>query len=304
MKRKDLLGIKDLSKSELNELLASANAMRDCLDRRERAGTLAGKQVATLFFENSTRTRNSFDMAIKKLGGQSTGISASTSSVQKGETLIDTGKTLDAIGFDAIVMRHPASGAPRVLAENVKASVVNAGDGMNEHPTQALLDLLTAKRHFGDIAGLKVVIVGDIKHSRVARSDVMAFGKLGAEVTVCAPYTLMPVGMDGMGAKVETDFDKAIEGANIVMALRLQLERMDQAYFPSIAEYHRYYGVSTKRMRRAADDAVIMHPAPINRGAEISGEAADCESSLIYEQPTNGVAVRMAVLDYLLGGAK
>lgn len=304
MKRKDLLGIKDLSKSELNEILQSANAMREALDRRERLTTLAGKQVATLFFENSTRTRNSFDMAAKKTGAQSTGMSASTSSVQKGETLIDTGKTLDAIGFDAIVIRHPASGAPRVLADNVKASVINAGDGMNEHPTQALLDVLTAKRHFGEIAGLKVVIVGDIKHSRVARSDVIAFTKLGAKVTVCAPYTLMPVGMDGMGAAVETDFGKAIEGANIVMALRLQLERMDQAYFPSIAEYHKYYGVSAKRMRGAADDAVVMHPAPINRGAEVAGDVADGETSLIYEQPTNGVAVRMAVLDYLLGGAK
>ena len=299
MKRKDILGIKDLSRSEITEILQTGNGMRDCIDAKERRTYLSGKNVATLFYENSTRTRNSFEIAAKTLGAATTSISVATSSVQKGESLVDTGKTLDSLGVDVMVIRHPVGGAPRLLADNVKASVVNAGDGMNEHPSQALLDALTAQRHFGDIAGLKIVIVGDIKHSRVARSDSLVFTKLGASVTVCGPYTLMPDGMDSFGAKVETDLDKALDGANIVMPLRLQLERMNQGYLSTIEEYHRCYGVNMKRLDYAADDAVVMHPAPINRGAEISGEVADSDRSLIQEQVKNGVAVRMAML-YLL----
>lgn len=300
MKRKDILGIKDLSKSEINELLSEAEKMRGHIDRRERLSVLSGKTVATLFYENSTRTRNSFDMAAKNLGASTMGISVATSSVQKGESLIDTGKTLVAIGVDAIAIRHSAAGAPRLLAENVPISVLNAGDGQAEHPSQALLDVFTAKRHFGDLAGLKAVIVGDIKHSRVARSDVLAFTKLGASVTVCAPHTLLPDAIEEMGVAVETDFDKAITDANVIMPLRIQLERMHGAYFSTIEEYREYYGVTERRLERAAADSVVMHPAPINRGAEIDGDVADGVKSLIEEQMTNGVAVRMAMLNCLL----
>ncbi len=300
MKGKDILGIKDLSKSDINEILTEAERMREHIDRRERLNVLSGRNVATLFYENSTRTRNSFEIAAKNLGATTTGISVATSSVQKGESLIDTGKTLDALGVDVIVIRHSVAGSPRLLAENVKASVINAGDGLDEHPSQALLDVLTAKRHFDGIAGLKVVIVGDIKHSRVARSDVLAFTKLGAEVTVCAPYTLIPDAIENMGASVETDFDKAVVDANIVMPLRIQNERMQGAYFSTIEEYHEYYGVTERRLERAAADSIVMHPAPINRGAEIIGEVADGVKSVIEEQVTNGVAVRMAMIKLLM----
>ena len=305
MKRKDILGIKDLSKSEITEILQTANGFRSVIDGKERRTHLSGKNVATLFYENSTRTRNSCDIAAKTLGASTTGITASTSSVQKGESLIDTGKTLDSLGIDAIVIRHPVGGAPRLLADNVKASVINAGDGMNEHPSQALLDALTAQRHFGDLSGLKLVIVGDIKHSRVARSDALVFTRLGASVTVCGPYTLIPDGIESFGVTVDTDLENAVAGANIIMPLRLQTERMNQAYIPSVEEFHMYYGVGLKHLAMAADDAVVMHPAPINRGAEISGDVADCDRSLIQEQVKNGVAVRMAMLYLLLqGGAK
>lgn len=304
MKRKDILGIKDLSRSEVNEILSTANAMREMLDRSEKSTVLRGKSVATLFYENSTRTRNSFELAAKNLGATTTSISVAVSSVQKGESLVDTGKTLDALKTDLIVIRHSVAGSPRLLAETVKASVINAGDGMNEHPSQAFLDGLTAQRRFGSLADKKVVIVGDVKHSRVARSDVLLFGMLGANVTVCAPYTLMPEGIDSLGCDVETDFDRAIVGADIVIALRLQLERMDQAFFSSREEYHEYYGVTQKRLERCADDFIVMHPGPINRGAEIDGDVADGMNSVIEEQVTNGVAVRMAMLRLLINGGE
>ena len=299
MKRKDILGIKDLSKSEVNEILSTANAMRETIDRNERSTVLRGRTVATLFYENSTRTRNSFESAAKNLGATTMSISVAASSVQKGESLVDTGKTLDALKTDVIIIRHSVAGSPRLLAENVKASVINAGDGMNEHPSQAFLDALTAQRKFGSLAGTKVVIVGDVKHSRVARSDVLLFGMLGANVTVCAPYTLLPQGIDSMGCDVDSDFDRAIEGADIVLPLRLQLERMDQAFFSSREEYSHYYGVTQKRLAACADDYIVMHPGPINRDAEITGEVADGDHSVIEEQVTNGVAVRMAMLQLL-----
>ena len=300
MNAKDIFGIKDLSKSEIVEILTEADGMRELIDMGERTTDLRGKNVATLFYENSTRTRNSFDLAAKNLGATTTSVGVATSSVQKGESLIDTGKTLDSIGMDAIIIRHPVAGAPRLLAQNVSASVLNAGDGMNEHPSQALLDVMTAKRHFGALNGLKVAIIGDILHSRVARSDTLCFTKLGAAVTVCAPYTLLPVGMEDMGAKVETDIDRAIDGADIVMPLRIQKERMDKAYFPTIEEYHKYYGVTEERLANAGGDCIVMHPAPINREAEISGDVADGYRSVIYEQVKNGVAVRMALLKLLV----
>ena len=301
MNNKDILGIKDLSKSEVNEILSTANEMREMMDRNERSVALRGKSIATLFYENSTRTRNSFELAAKNLGATTTSISVAASSVQKGETLVDTGKTLDALGTDVIIIRHSVAGSPRLLAETVKASVINAGDGMNEHPSQALLDGLTAQRHFGSLVGKKIVIVGDIKHSRVARSDALLFNMLGANVTVCAPYTLLPEAMDSFGCEVDTDFDRAIDGANIVIALRLQLERMDQAFFSSREEYHEYYGVNKRRLGLCSDDVVVMHPGPVNREAEISGDVVDAVNSLIQEQVTNGVAVRMALLKCVCG---
>lgn len=303
MKRKDILGIKDLTRSEINEILTTAEVMREIMDRGEKSNALRGKNVTTLFYENSTRTRNSFETAAKNLGASTTGISVAASSVQKGESLVDTGKTLDALKTDVIVIRHSVAGSCRLLAENVRASVINAGDGMDEHPSQALLDGLTAKRHFGNLDGKKVVIVGDIKHSRVARSDVRLFGMLGAVVTVCAPYSLLPCGIDCLGCEVETDFDRAIRGANIVLPLRVQKERMDGAYFSTQEEYHEYYGVTQKRLNACAADHIIMHPGPINRESEIAGDVADGDRSMILEQVTNGVAVRMAMLDLLVNGA-
>ena len=302
MKRKDILGIADLTRAEVNEILSTASVMRDMLDRSEKSSSLRGKNVTTLFYENSTRTRNSFETAAKNLGASTTGISVAASSVQKGESLVDTGKTLDALHADVIVIRHSVAGSCRLLANAVKASVINAGDGMNEHPSQALLDGLTAQRHFGNLAGKKLVIVGDIKHSRVARSDVRLFGMLGALVTVCAPYSLLPCGIDGLGCDVSTDFDKAIRGANIVLPLRVQRERMAGAYFSTQEEYHEYYGVTQKRLELCADDHIVMHPGPINRGSEIAGDVADGDKSMILEQVTNGVAVRMAMLDLLING--
>ena len=302
MKRKDILGIKDLSKSEVNEILTVANVMRERLDDRERGSELAGKSVATLFYENSTRTRNSFDLAAKNLGASVMGISVAASSVQKGETLVDTGKTLDALKTDAVIIRHPVAGSARLLAETIKASVINAGDGMNEHPSQALLDALTATRYFGGLADKKLVIVGDIRHSRVARSNILLFGMLGASVTVCGPYTLIPDGIAGLGCEVDSDLDSALDGANIVMPLRIQFERMSGAFFPSREEYHEYYGVTQKRLRLCADDHIVMHPGPVNREAKIAGDVADGARSVIEEQVTNGVAVRMAMLKLLLDG--
>lgn len=302
MKRKDILGIKDLTKAEIEEILTTAGVMRDMLDRSERSTALRGKNVATLFYENSTRTRNSFEIAAKNLGATTTGISVAVSSVQKGETLVDTGRTLDALGVDLIVIRHSIAGSAKLLSDSVKAAVINAGDGMNEHPSQALLDALTACRQFGNLAGKKIVIVGDIKHSRVARSDVRIFSMLGARVTVCAPYTLLPCGIDELGCEVETDFDRAVAGAHIVLPLRVQKERMDGAYFATQEEYREYYGVTQKRLDTCADDCIVMHPGPINRGSEIAGDVADGASSVILEQVQNGVAVRMAMLDLLING--
>ena len=301
MKRKDLLGIKELDAEEILSLVEEGLKIKAVLRAgKKKFPDLTGRSAVTLFYENSTRTRCSFDLAAKNLGMDVVNLGVANSSVQKGETLIDTGKTLDRQQNDFIVIRHPAAGAPRLLARNVKAHVINAGDGMNEHPSQALLDALTAKRRFGDIAGLKIVIVGDIYHSRVARSDTLCFTKLGASVTLCAPYSLMPDGIESMGATVETDLKKAVVGANVVMPLRIQRERMEGAYFPSVEEYHRYYGVTDDIVALAGDAAAVMHPAPINRGAEITGEVADGYKSVIQEQVKNGVAVRMALLSLLV----
>ncbi len=297
LKRKDLLGLKDLTVEELEEILSTAEQMRKILDQNvKKTPHLQGKSVTTLFYENSTRTRTSFETAAKIMGANTSSISAQTSSVTKGETLIDTGKNLDALLTDVIIIRHSMSGAPHLLAKNVRASVVNAGDGTNEHPTQALLDIYTMKEKFGSLSGLKVVIAGDIKHSRVARSNIWGLNKLGASVTVCAPKTLLPSCIDEMGVSVSYNLDDCIKDANVVMGLRLQLERQQAGLFPSVAEYNAYYGVNSARLMLADSNAILLHPGPVNRGLELSSEVADGEQSYILRQVTNGVAVRMAVL--------
>jgi len=283
----------------------SANAIHDVLDLAsemkkswlsgKRRDDLSGKQVTTVFYENSTRTKTSFTLAAEAVGARVNSLDVSSSSVQKGESLIDTGKTLDALGSDIVVIRHRASGAPLFLSKNIKAAVVNAGDGANEHPTQALLDFFTMREEFGWISGLKVAIIGDIKHSRVARSDLWGLKTLGAEVTFCGPKTLLPEGFEHE-CRVTTDPKAAVKDADVVMALRIQLERQKQGLFPSLREYNAGWGVTDELLSYASPHAIVMHPGPVNRGVEISGAVADGDRSRINTQVTNGVAVRMAVL--------
>lgn len=294
---KDLLGLYETSAEDIMQILDTAVGMKKLLTQNlKKLPHLQGRTVTTLFYENSTRTRCSFELAAKYLGAGTVNISASSSSVQKGETLIDTGKTLDAMKNDVIVIRHPMGGAPRLLAKNVRASVVNGGDGMNEHPTQALLDFYTMREKFGSFKGLKVAILGDIKHSRVAKSNLFGLTKLGAEVTMFSPATLMPQGIEEMGAKIARSREEALAGANVVMGLRIQLERMHGGLFPSLSEYAKFYGVSEEHLAYADKDCIVMHPGPVNRGVEFTTSVIDGESSLINEQVLNGVAVRMALL--------
>ena len=300
LKRKDLLGLYDCSAEEISEILDAASEMRAFLENgRRHSDLLQGKSLITLFYENSTRTRASFELAAKYLGAAEVNIAVATSSVQKGETLIDTGKTLDAMKTDFIVIRHPMAGAPKLIAENVKASVLNGGDGMNEHPTQALLDMLALKQKFGKIKGLKVAILGDIKHSRVAKSNLFGLTKLGAEVYMYAPKTLLPREIERLGAKVAKSREEAIEGADGVMGLRIQLERQHGGLFPSLSEYSKFYGVKDGLLKYAKKDAVILHPGQVNRGVELTPTLIDGETSVIEEQVTCGVAVRMALLKLL-----
>jgi aspartate carbamoyltransferase catalytic subunit len=297
MIKKDLLGLYDVPKEEIVEILDTAATMKELLRQNaKKMPHLQGKSIITLFYENSTRTRMSFELAGKFLGASTSSIAASASSVQKGETLIDTGKTLDAMGTDIIIMRHPMSGAPHLLSRHVKAGVINAGDGMNEHPTQALLDIYTMREKLGGISGLNVAIVGDVYHSRVARSNIWGLTKMGAKVTLCAPYTLMPIEIEKTGAIVQTDIKKAVKDADVVMGLRIQRERQKGGLFPSINEYNKYFGISEEVLAYAKGNALVMHPGPMNRGVEINSEAADSENSVINEQVTNGVAIRMALL--------
>ena len=297
---KHLLGIKDLSAEQIISILDSADKMKkNVLEAGKKDSCLSGKSIITLFYENSTRTRLSFELASKYLGATAANITASGSSVEKGETLEDTGKTIDSMGTDIVIIRHSASGAPHMLSQYVNASVVNAGDGMNEHPTQALLDMMTIREKFGKFEGLKVAIIGDVKHSRVARSDVYALNKLGADVTLCAPTTLMPTQMEELGAKVCFDADKAVKDADVVMGLRIQLERQKSGLFPSVREYHKLFGINKRRMNLANPDAIVMHPGPVNRGVELAADIADGPQSVITTQVTNGVCVRMAVLELL-----
>ncbi|MGO4172637.1 aspartate carbamoyltransferase catalytic subunit [Bosea sp. TAF32] len=295
-----LLGIEGLSHLDIEGLLDRAEAYV-ALSRQveKKAATLRGRTQINLFFEPSTRTQASFELAGKRLGADVMNMSVASSSVKKGETLIDTAATLNAMRPDIIVVRHHAAGAVNLLARKVDCSVVNAGDGAHEHPTQALLDALTIRRNKGRIQGLTVAICGDILHSRVARSNIILLNALGAKVRLVAPSTLMPPGIERMGVELYTDMNKGLEGADIVMMLRLQLERMHGAFVPSSKEYFRYYGLDREKLERAQPDALVMHPGPMNRGVEISSEVADGAQSLIREQVEMGVAVRMAVLDAL-----
>lgn len=296
LQRKDLLGLKDLSAEEIYEILDVAREMKRQLDCKKTERILADKALVTLFYENSTRTRSSFELAAKYLGASVVNISVATSSVQKGETLIDTGKNLDAMKVDFIVIRHQMAGAPKLLAENVGASVLNGGDGMHEHPTQALLDMCTLREKLGKIEGLKVAILGDIKHSRVAMSNLFGLKKLGAEVYMYAPATMMPKEIERLGAHVCKSREEAIEGADAVMGLRIQLERQNGGLFPSLSEYSRYYGVNDGLLKYAKKNVLILHPGPVNRGVELTPQVIDGEKSVILEQVTYGVAVRMALL--------
>lgn len=302
IKSKDLLGLQGVSKEEIELILSTADSLKDIMNRDiKKVPTLRGRVVINLFYESSTRTRTSFELAGKYMSADMSNLNVSTSSVSKGETLIDTGKTLDAMATDVVIIRHSAAGAPALLAENMKARIINAGDGYHEHPTQALLDMLTIKQYKGKIEGLKVAIIGDLAHSRVARSNFWGLTTMGANVVLCGPTTLIPRDMEKAGATIVTNMDEAVKDADVVMMLRLQLERQQKGLFPSIREYAKYYGLNPQRLSLAKSDALVMHPGPMNRGVEITSEVADGVQSVIEEQVTNGVAVRMALL-YLMGG--
>ncbi|MBQ7369494.1 MAG: aspartate carbamoyltransferase catalytic subunit [Clostridia bacterium] len=297
LQRKDMLGLIDASREEIYEILDTAANMKKLVRQGiKKLPHLEGCTATILFYENSTRTRTSFELAAKYMGATTVNIAAGSSSVAKGETLVDTGKTLDAQKNDFIIIRHPMGGAPYLLAKTVKASVLNAGDGMNEHPTQALLDMLTMKEKFGKIEGLKVAILGDIKHSRVAKSDLFGLKKLGADVRMYAPETLIPKGIDKLGAKLCKSREEAVDGADVVMGLRIQLERQQAGNFPSLAEYADFYGVDDKILSYANPEAIVMHPGPVNRGVELTSSMIDHEHSHIEDQVLSGVAVRMALL--------
>lgn len=300
MKKQDLLGLRDLSAQEIMNILNTAKEMKEIIQSPvKKAPHLQGKTVINLFYENSTRTRMSFELASKYLGANAANITAGGSSVEKGETLEDTARNLNAMAADIIVMRHNMSGAPHLIAPMVSAHVVNAGDGMHEHPTQALLDLFTMLEKKGTIQGLKVAIVGDLYHSRVVRSNIYGLLKLGAEVTVGGPSTLIPKDLEKMGVKVFRTVHEAIVDADVVMGLRIQLERQKKGLFPSVREYHRFFGIDDKRLKIAKPDVLVMHPGPVNRGVELSSAVVDGDQSVINEQVTNGVAVRMAVMHLL-----
>jgi aspartate carbamoyltransferase catalytic subunit len=300
--KKDLLGIGDLASDEIHLILDTAEAMREIGQRPiKKVPTLRGKTVVNLFYEPSTRTRTSFEIAEKRLSADTLNIAVASSSVLKGETLADTAMNIEAMAPDIIVLRHPSSGACHLLSRICRSRIINAGDGMHEHPTQALLDAFTIREHKKRIDGLKVVIVGDLLHSRVLRSNVLLLTRLGAEVWICGPPTMVPPGMERFGVRVSTAVEDAVVGADVIMMLRIQQERMQGAFFPSLREYFNTFGMTAARVARAKPDVIIMHPGPMNRGVEIASDVADGPDSVILEQVANGVAVRMAVL-YLLAG--
>jgi aspartate carbamoyltransferase catalytic subunit len=301
---KHLLGLEDYSADDILKILDTAESMKEILARPIRkVPTLRGVTVVNLFFESSTRTRISFELAEKRLSADTVNFSASGSSLSKGETLLDTARNIEAMKIDIVVMRHRAAGAPHFLSRYLEAIIVNAGDGRHEHPTQALLDVLTLREKFGNLNGLRVTIVGDIAHSRVALSNIHALKKLGAKVALCGPATLIPRDVTSLGVEVLHSIDDAIAQSDVLNVLRIQLERQEAGLFPSLREYQKYFGVTRARLEKAQRPLTILHPGPINRGIEITSDVADSEHSLILDQVTNGVAVRMAVL-YLLSGAK
>jgi aspartate carbamoyltransferase catalytic subunit len=297
LKMKHLLGLRDATATEIQEILDTALLMKVVItSNNKKTPHLQGRSIMTIFYENSTRTRLSFELACKYMSGTASNMSASTSSVAKGESLIDTARTIDVMGTDVMILRHPMSGAPHLMAKHVKSAVINAGDGTNEHPTQALLDMFTMREKLGDIKGLRVAIVGDVRHSRVARSNVFGLSKMGASVVVAGPPTLLPPEMDALGCDVTDRVDEAVRDADVVMGLRIQLERQKKGLFPSIREYHKFFGLTPERVALARKGALVMHPGPVNRGVEIASEVADSPESTIDEQVTNGVAIRMALL--------
>jgi len=301
---KDLLGLEHLTAAQIRLLLDTAEPFKEISLRAiKKVPALRGATIVNLFFEASTRTRISFEFAEKRLSADTVNVAVSGSSVSKGETLVDTARNLEAMKIDMVVIRHPASGAAAFLAQRIESNVINAGDGTHEHPTQGLLDLLTLRDHFGELAGRRVCICGDVLHSRVARSNIWGLQKLGAEVALCGPRSLLPNAVDEMGVRVFRRIEEAIEWADALNILRLQLERMQAGYIPSLREYNRVFGVSRDKLERAPRDILIMHPGPMNRGVEIDSDVADGPHSVILDQVTNGVAVRMAVLYLLAGGA-
>lgn len=303
LKRKDLLSLAPLSADEITLILETADSFKEVTGREiKKVPALRGKTVVNLFFEPSTRTRTSFELAAKRLSADVINFAPSSSSVVKGETLLDTARNIEAMQADIIVLRHSSAGAAETLASGVKSSVINAGDGWHEHPTQALLDLYTIRQRGMKFQGLRVAIVGDVSHSRVARSNIYALVKLGAEVRLVGPPTMMPCGVEKLGPKVYHDMNEGLRDVNVIMMLRLQLERQGRALFPTIREYSRLYGLTAERVRLADAGVIVMHPGPINRGVEIAPDVADSLSSVILDQVANGVAVRMGVL-YLMSGA-
>jgi len=301
--KKDLLGLRELSAEEIRLLLSTAESFREISLRPiKKVPALRGKTVVNLFFEPSTRTRTSFELAAKRLSADIVNISTTSSSISKGETVLDTIKNLEALKIDIVVIRHASAGVPHMVAKQVYASVINAGDGAHEHPTQALLDLLTIQERKGRVDGLSVSIIGDIAHSRVARSNIWGLTKLGARVTVCGPPTLMPAQIEQLGLRVTDDVDEAVREADVLMLLRIQHERQEASLVPSLREYRLRYGIDRERLKRAKPDVLIMHPGPVNRGVELDSSVADGPHSVILDQVTNGLAVRMAVL-YLVSGS-
>lgn len=303
--RKDVLGLEDLTAEEISLILDTAESMKEVLKREiKKVPTLRGRSVVTLFYEPSTRTRTSFELAAKYLGADTTSIAVATSSVQKGESLRDTARTIEAMAADVIIIRHSAAGAPHQLARWVSSRVINAGDGAHEHPTQALLDLYTIREKKGGFRGLKVAILGDIAHSRVARSNIWGLTKLGAEVRVVGPATLMPPDIHNLGVKVYYNWEEGLKDVDVINVLRIQLERQKKGLFPSIREYTRLYGLDEEKLQVASPDVLVLHPGPVNRGVEISAEVQDGHHAAINEQVTNGVAVRMALLYLLMTGGE
>ena len=303
LKSRHILGLKEIEKEEIELIFDTAESFKEILSRPiKKVPTLRGKSIVNLFYEPSTRTRTSFEIAAKILSADTSSIAVSTSSVVKGESLKDTVKTLKALGCDLLVIRHFSSGAPYFVSKIINCPVINAGDGCHEHPTQGLLDLFTIKEKKGNLSGLKVVIVGDILHSRVARSDIWGLNKLGAKGRICGPRTMIPQGVERLGVEVYSDLSKAISKVDVIIMLRLQLERQKGGLFPTLKEYSSFFGLNKENLKLAKEDVLVMHPGPINRGVEIRPEVADGLRSVIEEQVTNGLAIRMSLLYLLLGG--